>query len=336
VAVNIQTRRDTAANWTTNNPILLDGEFGYEKDTGKIKIGDGVTSWNSLIYSDFTSGGGFNLVELPPVLSEPSIPLANLLVYSKNVAGRTVPKVVGPSGLDNQLQLSIAQNGVRIAAPGATTALTYFGMGAMTAVGTLSHPALTANNLRESTSRGILTSAATANSASEFRSTTTSVWRGNASTLGGFFLIFRFGISSTVAAQRLAVGLWSASGATATTIQPSTLTNAIFVGNDAADANLQLMYNDAAGSCTKIDLGSDFVKNQQNAIYELILFCKPGDTGIGWRAKRLDANGEASGFLTTDIPTTTTFLFPHYYANNGGTAAAVILDFYRFYLETDY
>ena len=44
----IKMRRDTAANWTTANPILADGELGFEKDTKCYKMGDGVTSWNDL------------------------------------------------------------------------------------------------------------------------------------------------------------------------------------------------------------------------------------------------------------------------------------------------
>lgn len=43
-------RRDTAANWTSVNPTLASGEFGYEKDTGKLKLGNGSTAWNSLPY----------------------------------------------------------------------------------------------------------------------------------------------------------------------------------------------------------------------------------------------------------------------------------------------
>lgn len=46
----IQVRRDTAANWTSANPVLADGEIGYEKDTQQIKVGDGTTAWNSLDY----------------------------------------------------------------------------------------------------------------------------------------------------------------------------------------------------------------------------------------------------------------------------------------------
>lgn len=55
MATIIQLRRDTAANWTANNPTLADGEQGYETDTGKEKIGDGSTAWNALSYKSSTS-----------------------------------------------------------------------------------------------------------------------------------------------------------------------------------------------------------------------------------------------------------------------------------------
>jgi hypothetical protein len=50
MATKIQIRRDTAANWTSVNPTLSNGEFGYETDTNKLKIGDGSTAYNSLSY----------------------------------------------------------------------------------------------------------------------------------------------------------------------------------------------------------------------------------------------------------------------------------------------
>lgn len=43
-------RRDTASNWTSNNTVLLAGEWGIESDTKKFKIGDGTTAWQSLDY----------------------------------------------------------------------------------------------------------------------------------------------------------------------------------------------------------------------------------------------------------------------------------------------
>ena len=50
----IQIRRDIALNWTTKNPVLLYGEVGFDMTANNIKIGDGVTPWNSLEYISAT------------------------------------------------------------------------------------------------------------------------------------------------------------------------------------------------------------------------------------------------------------------------------------------
>lgn len=50
MTVTIQTRRDTAANWTSANPTLAVGELGLETDTQQFKVGDGSTAWASLVY----------------------------------------------------------------------------------------------------------------------------------------------------------------------------------------------------------------------------------------------------------------------------------------------
>lgn len=45
-----QLRRGTAAQWLSANPVLRAGEPGVETDTGKLKLGNGVTSWTGLGY----------------------------------------------------------------------------------------------------------------------------------------------------------------------------------------------------------------------------------------------------------------------------------------------
>ena len=50
MAVQIQLRNDTAANWTSADPVLAQGEMGVEIDTRLFKIGDGVTNWSELDY----------------------------------------------------------------------------------------------------------------------------------------------------------------------------------------------------------------------------------------------------------------------------------------------
>ena len=54
MAIRLQLRGDTLANWTSVNPILASREFAVETDTLKVKVGDGVNTWSGLPY--FTQG----------------------------------------------------------------------------------------------------------------------------------------------------------------------------------------------------------------------------------------------------------------------------------------
>jgi len=62
MATKIQLRRDTAADWTANNPTLAAGEFGWESDTNRFKIGDGATAWTSLAYASDSDTVGITFV----------------------------------------------------------------------------------------------------------------------------------------------------------------------------------------------------------------------------------------------------------------------------------
>ena len=50
MANRLQLRRGGAQEWANSNPTLAQGELGIELDTGRFKIGDGVTAWNTLRY----------------------------------------------------------------------------------------------------------------------------------------------------------------------------------------------------------------------------------------------------------------------------------------------
>lgn len=50
ILASVQVRRDNKANWEAVNPVLLDGETVYEKDTDMFKIGDGVNNYKNLPY----------------------------------------------------------------------------------------------------------------------------------------------------------------------------------------------------------------------------------------------------------------------------------------------
>lgn len=65
MANKMQIRRDSATNWTSTNPTLSQGEMGYELNTGKLKIGNGVDAWVDLDYFDDQNGSYNDLRDLP-------------------------------------------------------------------------------------------------------------------------------------------------------------------------------------------------------------------------------------------------------------------------------
>lgn len=66
VNTQLQVRRGLSSLWASVDPTLKAGEIGHETDTGRIKIGDGTTQWNSLPYSfsrytDIIPGSGTDI-----------------------------------------------------------------------------------------------------------------------------------------------------------------------------------------------------------------------------------------------------------------------------------
>jgi hypothetical protein len=51
-------RRGTSVGWAAKNPVLAAGELGVDTTQSKIKLGDGVTAWNSLAFINAGGGGG--------------------------------------------------------------------------------------------------------------------------------------------------------------------------------------------------------------------------------------------------------------------------------------
>jgi hypothetical protein len=93
-------------------------------------------------------------------------------------------------------------------------------------------------------------------------------------------------------------------------IQVSTLTNCIFVGSDGADTNLQVMHNDATGTCTKIDLGANFPANrtagsEMTTMYSIELYNQVDTTSVTYKVINLETGAIAIGTITTDLPAIT-------------------------------
>jgi hypothetical protein len=264
--------------------------------------------------------------------------------YSKNIGGRMMAKIKGPSGLDTPLQPIIGQNKIAWWNPPGNTATVpgVIGMNAPTAQGTATLRAVATTRLFTRMKRLGYVSAATAGSLCGHYETVAQYTLGNGSGLGGFYFIIRFGISDAAiqANARQFVGLTSAVAAP-TDVEPSTLTNCIGVGLGTADTNLKIFYGGSAAQ-TPINLGANFPDTVTNTdMYELVLFAPTNANNVvHYRVTRLNTGNEASGTLTaatagTQLPAATTLLAYRVWRATQAAAAAGI-DICSVYVETDY
>jgi hypothetical protein len=292
-----------------------------------------ATGWD--IGIDVQSGG----LQLA-AQSDPAAPAAgNLRIYAKDIAGRVMPKFVGPSGVDTPFQSSFGFNRIAMMAPAGSgtncsTSLSIFGSTA-TGAGTCSYTAAAATNLKTSVRRMNYSSGTTAGTVAYQRQAALMAWRGNSAGVGGFFYTTRFGMSTLQNGNRAFVGL-SDSIANPTNVDPTTNTTPGKIGMaiNANTGNWNLVNNITGTAPTVTGLGASFPVDT-TSLYELILFSAPNGSSIGWRVTNLSTGAQTSGSLSTNIPAQGTFLNPVLWVTNNATAAAAIIETAGWYLESD-
>lgn len=87
MATTIKHRRDTAAAWAASDLVLAQGEIGFEYDTGRFKIGDGVTPWPTLTYSAVSPDKGAEINGAWKFGGRPLVSLTNATIYVDSVNG---------------------------------------------------------------------------------------------------------------------------------------------------------------------------------------------------------------------------------------------------------
>jgi hypothetical protein len=112
MAVNIQLRRGTTAEWVASNPTLSEGEVGVETDTKKLKVGDGLTVWSSLPYINLT----------PAIAASTYAPIANP-TFTGVPAAPTATSGTNTTQVATTAFVTAAVNSVIDSAPGALNTL---------------------------------------------------------------------------------------------------------------------------------------------------------------------------------------------------------------------
>jgi hypothetical protein len=152
-------------------------------------------------------------------------------------------------------------------------------------------------------------------------------WRGNAAGLGGFDVVMRWGINTVYAGNaslRSFFGLYDTSaGEPSKTSDPNVILNMIGVGSNSGDANLSLMHNDGSGTATMTGLGSSFPARGVDTVYELRLTCEPNAAAIDYSITNVCSAVTSTGSVSTDFPSSTTFLGWIEWMNTAATASAV-------------
>lgn len=272
-------------------------------------------------------------LELAGITTEPAAPPSDSLrLYSKSIAGRMVPKVKGPSGLDYALQSSFWQNNIMQWSMTTATAGVWFGTSG-SSTGTFANTPPSTTNLYTACKRSRYSNVITTlNQVIGLRNNELTFFRGNTAGQGGFFFFSRCGFDTWTNGSRFFSGMHTAS--TVISADPSALNNTVGFAVDAADNGL-IHFLTRGTSATKTSTG--FTITSQKG-YDLFMFCAPNSSEISWRIVDFVAGTEASGTATTNLPANTTTMGIGTLASNAALTPAnsVQMGVMRIYAESDY
>ena len=143
---------------------------------------------------------------------------------------------------------------------------------------------------------------------------------------GGFEYAISWGPATGVATStaRAFAGVRNSPSAP-TDVNPSTLTEIAGMGYDDTDANIQVMYNDASGTCTKVDLGSGFPvpTADRTDFYTFYLSIASNGGTYYWKVVDESDGTTSTGSFNTNKPVNSSYLRPFAYTSAGGTSSVI-------------
>lgn len=278
--------------------------------------------------------GHIELIDAGTLPTPPST--GRVILFSEDHAGKSLPSVLGPSGVDYNLQAALYGNTTYmwLAGTGTTTAINWGTSFTARNNGTSaaqSHPTKASTNAMTSMNRAQFGTGTTATGASGIQTSATVAWMGNAAGLGGFLFFARFGIETLASDVRAFVGL-SANNATMAA-DASTWANTIGLGKDTGDSTWQIITR-SASTLTKTNTSITVTQNQ---ILDVYIHSAP-NSGVARVHIKDGATGAdlyVSGALSTNLPATTTFLYMQAHIQSVTGTSAKNLSLNRMYLETD-
>lgn len=267
--------------------------------------------------------------------TDPSSPADGTIWYDSQI--RTLKTTLGTRTED--LFAAIANSGAFVVkAIAGGTSFTGLGVASPTVVGTATAATIAVTNKHTYYPRvEALVTVASTTAVAGWRWTATQVGVGGASSdLGGFRCTMIWGPATGVATTTNRAFCGLAPVGTPTDVEPSSQTNGIWMGWDAADTNIQIMCNDGTATATKVDLGASFPVPtvDRTSIYKLDLYSPKGTTqSVQWRVTDMVSGAVATGTQTTDLPATSTLIAPKVWMSVGGTSSVIGVALMSVYLD---
>ncbi len=284
--------------------------------------------------ADFVLNGTNTNITMKGSIAEPAAaPAGTLHIYTKALAGRLVPKVKGPNGLDYPLQSALWQNSiVTWECTGLTAGFWRNTVG--TSAGTFTNGLPADTSLLFSMKRARYANVVTTlQQVLGLRTTEASFFRGSAiAKAGGFFFFARFGADTWTNGARLFAGMHTAT--TVISADPSALNDTVGFCVDAAD-NGAISFLTRGTAATKASTGLTIASNK---VYDCFIYCTPDSSEYTWRIVDLTTGTEASGTATATLPARSTKLSVGVLASNAALTpvTSVNLAVTRIYVETEY
>lgn len=323
-------------NWVTTNtadPQILFNNAGV------------VSSDSKLLYQYSTQimalAGSSSQIQLTGVSKTPaSTATSTLSFYAKSLAGRMMPKIIGPAGIEYAVQPSLFQQAITYWAP--TTSAT--GQWERTDgynVGTYSTALPSPNTLYNSMKRAVYkTSSVTANLQAGQAGNELLFTRASTAGMGGFFFFARVGVELWASSTRYLVGLTSRPTLDICTSNIATYLNTVGFYIDSGMTSWAFYHASTGTGTTETITGLSILSSgaTTNGLgYDMYIYCPSNTNTIYFRLDEINpASTIIVSSVTNHLPNSTSYMRPVAMCGNLNTSNnAAQIGVVTIYCETD-
>ena len=343
----------SGATWTIDNAVVTIAKINATGTASASTFLRGDGSWSTPTASaggstqqvQYNNGGSIAGAANVKIVSDnltlvdaatPSTPSAGeIVVYADAMAGRKMMSFIDQDSNIADFQPALFSINSFLWLPGTGTTLAINWGASFTArnSGTgaaQAHPIRASTNAITSLNRATFSTGSTATGASGIQTSSFAGWIGNATGLGGWFMVCRFALEAGSGTYRVFVGLSANNAALAS--QPSTLANSIGIGLDSTDTVWQIMTNNGT-TATRTTTGITVTTSD---VFDFYCYVKPNGTTVYFEVRNAVTNAVLyTGNQSTNLPANTTFMYLQAHINSVTGTTPKLLALNKMYLETN-